>query len=100
MSIKKQNFKVLTDEKVERLKRGRLNAEAFQRSLMPYMKTSRANNIVTLHPPDKHSLQISFWRDPYGYISVIRRANINILWKFKVNKNRDLIIKLRINQMI
>jgi len=100
MPRKKQNFKVLTDDRVERLKRGRLNAESFQRSLMPYMETSRANNIVTIHPPNNHSLQISFWRDPYGYISVIQSNNINILWKFKVNKNRELIIKLRTNQMI
>ena len=100
MPRKKQNFKVLTDERVQRLKRGKLNAESFQRSLMPYMKTSRANNIVTLHPPNKYSLQISFWPCPYGYISVIRSTNINILWKFKVNKNRELIIKLRTNQMI
>jgi hypothetical protein len=100
MPRKKQNFKVLTDERVERLKRGRLNAESFQRSLMPYMKTLRANNIVILYPPNKHSLQISFWPDSYGYISVIRCTNTNILWKFKVNKNRDLIIKLRKNDMI
>jgi len=95
-----QSFKLLTDERVERLKRGRLDAEAFQRSLMPYMKTSRANNGVTLYPPNKPSLHISFWRDPYGYISVTYSTNSTVLWKFKANQNRELIIKLRRNQMI
>jgi len=100
MPKKVKKYKLLTNDRVERLKRGRLDAEAFQRTLMPYMKTSRANNGVTLHPPSKPSLHISFWRDAYGYISVTHSTNISILWKFKANQNRELIIKLRRNQMI
>jgi hypothetical protein len=99
---KKRNkpFLVLTDEKVLRTKRGVLDAEAFQRTIKPYMKTSRINRLLTIYPPKHKPIMISFWRDPFGYITVRYAESTEIRYLFKIDSNRDLLIKLRNNKLI
>jgi hypothetical protein len=98
--VTKLKFLPLTEQKILRTKRSPLNAQGFQRTLSPYMSTSRINRLLTLYPPKHKPIMISFWRDPFGYITVRYAETTEIRYLFKIDSNRDLLIKLRNNKLI